>query len=448
MKDFCKKFKNSILIFTALIMYVLCAASFFLLFSVDNPEITDISRTAAVTLSTYFIFMLLLSVIYGKYDVGRKKEKQTIFALSVTHILTDLVTYFELTIMKTNEANNNTFTIENVGVLFLVFLIQVILIILFTRLGNRFYFWIFDKEKCLIISGTDTEAEKIENALSDFGKKYTVNGIVSYDDPDIENKMLLADTVVMYEVPVEIRTRIADFCYQNLKNFYFNPHIADILEQNSRQLIVDDISFFTWDFHLISFEERIIKKLMDIVISLVAVIVLSPILVVSAICIKKYDGGKIFFRQKRATANGRVFEIYKFRTMKENSGNRSLTKDDDRVTKPGHFLRKYRIDELPQLFNILKGDMSLVGPRPEMLENVEDYTRELPEFRYRLRMKAGLTGYAQIYGKYNTSSKDKLMLDIMYIENYSIFKDIQILFQTIMVLFKAEDSTEAFNNNE
>ncbi|MCR5735389.1 MAG: exopolysaccharide biosynthesis polyprenyl glycosylphosphotransferase [Lachnospiraceae bacterium] len=445
MKDFCSKFKNSILILIALIMYLLCAALFFFLFSIDNPEITDLSRTAAVTLSTYFIFMLLLSVIYGKYDVRKRKEKQTIFSLTVTHILSDLVTYLELTIMKTNDANNRRFTIENLGILFLVFVLQILVIIIFTKLGNAFCLWIFDREKCLVITKDAKEGERIKEALITFDNKYIVNGIISYEDKDLESEMLKADTIVLYEVPVEIRTQISDFCYQNLKNFCFNPHIADILEQNSRPAVVDDISFFVWDFHLISFEERIIKKLMDIIISLTLIVILSPLLLISAICIKKHDGGSILFKQKRATANGRVFEIYKFRTMKENVENRSASKDDDRITKPGKILRKYRIDELPQLFNIIKGDMSLVGPRPEMLENVEDYTKELPEFRYRLRMKAGLTGYAQIYGKYNTSSKDKLMLDIMYIENYSIFKDIQILFQTIMVLFKADDSTEAFS---
>ena len=181
---------------------------------------------------------------------------------------------------------------------------------------------------------------------------------------------------------------------------------------------------------------------------LIGLIITSPLLLGAAIAIKKNDGGKVLFKQKRATVHGKVFEIYKFRTMHENAGNYSVKDHDDRVTKPGRFLRKYRIDELPQLFNILKGDMSLVGPRPEMLENVEDYTRELPEFRYRLRMKAGLTGYAQIIGKYNTSSRDKLMLDLMYIENFSILRDIQLLFQTILVLFKAEDSTEAFHDED
>ena len=155
------------------------------------------------------------------------------------------------------------------------------------------------------------------------------------------------------------------------------------------------------------------------------------------------DGGTVFFKQKRATQYGRVFYVYKFRTMKEHVENRSATSDDDRITKVGKVLRKTRLDEVPQLFNILKGDMSFVGPRPEMLENVKSYTSELPEFKYRLRAKAGLTGYAQIAGKYNTSPKDKLILDMMYIENYSFRTDIKLLFQTAIVLLK-KDSTEGF----
>ncbi len=168
-------------------------------------------------------------------------------------------------------------------------------------------------------------------------------------------------------------------------------------------------------------------------------------MVISAIAIKCEDHGSIFFRQKRMTKNGRIFKVLKFRTMKEeNSVNKSVSANDDRITKVGGILRKFRIDELPQLLNILMGDMTLVGPRPEMLENVAEYTAALPEFSYRLRAKAGLTGLAQISGKYNTSPKDKLVLDLMYIENFSIWSDIKIIFQTITVFFKAADSTEAF----
>lgn len=443
-RNFCNKFQHSILFLIEMILYGACFAAFFLLFSIDNPEIIHMSRTAAVTLSTYAIMLVLLTAIYGKFDVGNKKARQVTFNVAITTILTDLVTYLELSIMKTNEANNTTFKLENIGILLLVFAIQIVIIAVMCLVGEKFYFWINPKEKCLIITADTMDSKRVALALLDFAKRYEVNEIVSYEDAHLEEKMVAADTIVLYEVPVDRRTAIIDFCYQNLKNIYFNPHIADILEQNSRPVIIDDISFFATRYHMITFEERIVKKLMDVMVSLVGIIVLSPVLLISAICIKKNDGGSVFFKQKRATVHGKVFEIYKFRTMKENVDNRSATKDDDRITKVGRVLRKYRIDELPQLFNILKGDMSLVGPRPEMLENVEDYTKELPEFRYRLRMKAGLTGYAQIYGKYNTSSRDKLMLDLMYIENYSILKDIQLLFQTVLVLFKADTSTEGF----
>ncbi|MBR4168496.1 MAG: sugar transferase [Lachnospiraceae bacterium] len=443
-----RKFEKSILFLIKMFVYAACFATFFLLFSIDNREIIELSRTAAVTLSTYVIILVLLTGIYGRFDVGMRKMRPIVFSLALAHLFTDLITYLELSIMKTNEANNTTFKLENLGILLAVIALQLLLIMLFTKLGNAFYFWINGAEKCLIVTSEAEDAKRVAAALKDFSRRYELLGIVSYESADLEEKMLMADTIVLYEVPVDVRTGIVNFSYQNLKNVYFNPHIADILEQNSKSVTVDDISFFASQFHTITFEQRIVKRLMDITISLIGLIITSPLLLGAAIAIKKNDGGKVLFKQKRATVHGKVFEIYKFRTMHENAGNYSVKDHDDRVTKPGRFLRKYRIDELPQLFNILKGDMSLVGPRPEMLENVEDYTRELPEFRYRLRMKAGLTGYAQIIGKYNTSSRDKLMLDLMYIENFSILRDIQLLFQTILVLFKAEDSTEAFHDED
>ena len=445
MRDFCKKFEKSILFALKFLMYAASFATFFLLFSIDNREIIVLSRTAAVTMSTYAIILILLSGTYGSYDIGKKKDKDILLSLTISGIITDLITYFELTIMKTNEANNATFKIENVGILFSVMIIQFFIHLIFIKLGNTFYFWLNDPEKCLVIS-SDNNVGKVVAALSDLSRRYAVYDVVNSDDPKLMDKIVQADTVVMYEVPVDVRKDVIDWCYQNLKNIYYNPNVADILEHNSQQMIMDDISFYAWQFHLISWEQRIVKRIMDIVISTIMLALFSPVLLISAVCIKKNDGGKVLFRQKRATANGKVFEIYKFRTMRENVENRSVIRDDDRITPVGRILRKYRIDELPQLLNIVKGDMSLVGPRPEMLENVKDYEKELPEFRYRLRMKAGLTGYAQIFGKYNTSSKDKLMLDLMYIENYSLIRDIQLLFQTVMVIFKAEESTEAFGD--
>ena len=229
-----------------------------------------------------------------------------------------------------------------------------------------------------------------------------------------------------------------------MKNVYFNPDMHDVIEQSSRHVILDDISLYGNYSKGLTLEQRVIKRIMDLVISVVALIITSPIMLITAILIKIDDGGKIIFKQNRATRDGKIFSVYKFRTMREDVENYSVIEDDVRVTKVGRYLRKFRIDELPQFVNVLKGDMSVVGPRPEMLANIFNYTSELPEFEYRLRVKAGITGYAQIAGKYNTSPKDKLILDLMYIEEYSFWLDIKLLFQTAIVLLK-RDSTEAFH---
>ncbi|HOO29237.1 MAG TPA: hypothetical protein PLU43_12295, partial [Lachnospiraceae bacterium] len=247
-KELCKKFERSVIFFFEFVMYAACFATFFLLFAIDNREIIGLSRTAAVTMSTYVIMLFLLTGIYGKYDVGMRKTKQIVFSLVLAAVFTDIITYFELTIMKTNEANNATFKIENVGIFFSVMIIQTLLIILVTYAGNAFYFWINKAERCLIITSEEEDSIRVAHALEEFKKRYHVCGIVRYDTEDLTERIVDADTVVLYEVPVELRTDIVDFCYQNLKNIYFNPHIADILEQNSKPVVVDDISFFTSRF--------------------------------------------------------------------------------------------------------------------------------------------------------------------------------------------------------
>ena len=180
--------------------------------------------------------------------------------------------------------------------------------------------------------------------------------------------------------------------------------------------------------------------------------IFAPIMLLVALAIKLEDGGPVFFKQKRMTRNGREFDILKFRSMivdaEKYAGAVLATDNDPRITKVGKFIRATRMDEFPQLLNILKGDMSVVGPRPEMIENVSKYTAELPEFSYRLKVKGGLTGYAQIVGKYNTSPKDKLVLDLMYIEKYSLWLDFKLIMQTVTVLFKAGDSTKGFGKAE
>jgi lipopolysaccharide/colanic/teichoic acid biosynthesis glycosyltransferase len=208
--------------------------------------------------------------------------------------------------------------------------------------------------------------------------------------------------------------------------------------------MLDDVSLFELSSLGLTAEQRFLKRTFDIIISVLALVITSPLLLISAIAIKSYDHGSIFFKQNRATRGGKIFSVYKLRTMKENVDNYLSVIDDDRVTPVGRILRRFRIDEIPQFLNVIRGEMSVVGPRPEMLANIFNYTNDLPEFEYRLRVKAGITGYAQIAGKYNTSPKDKLVLDLMYIEEYSFWLDIKLIFQTLIVIFK-KDSTEGFS---
>ncbi|WP_305117010.1 sugar transferase, partial [Acutalibacter muris] len=363
--------------------------------------------------------------------------------------MTDLVTHLQLSIMNTSEKNNDHFVYETPHLLLLVMALQILVIVFFAYFGNYVYFSLEPPEKCCVISSSRQSLGNIIPKVQRFKKQYEIDEIIRYDDPNILDVILRSNTVFLYDVPIKERNDLISFCYQTQKNIYYNFETIDVVSQGAKYVTLDDKSLVMYTAKDLTMEQRIVKRLTDLAVSLVGLIVTSPIMLGCAIAIKLDDGGKVFYKQKRLTKYGRVFEVYKFRTMKEeNSVHKSVTENDDRITRVGKVLRKFRLDELPQLLNILYGDMTVVGPRPEMLENVEKYTEELPEFSYRLRMKAGLTGLAQISGKYNTSPKDKLVMDLMYIENYSIWRDFKLIFQTITVFLKASESTEAFHKEE
>ena len=444
MRKFCIRFKNSIIALMALVLYLGCMAILFGLLGIDNWQVLELSRTSVVMAFTYVLFGFFMARTYGGFDVGVRKSRPIVISLSLATVLDDIITYMVLLIMNTNDENGRLFRPISLGFLVLSMLLQVILVSVLTHLGNRFFFYVTEPEKTLVIAGKEEELASVEKAVGIFHRRYAILDRALPGDPALTEKISRSDAVFLYDVPRDSRAGIVDLCYRRRISVYCFPDIEDILIHNSEQIMFSDLPFYCSGFEGKTFEQRVIKRLMDIVISGLLLILTSPILLVSAIAIKKQDGGPVFFTQERATIRGRSFRIYKFRTMQENIENRSVTKDDDRITPGGRILRKYRIDELPQLINIIRGEMSLVGPRPEMLENVREYTKELPEFEYRLRVKAGLTGYAQVVGKYNTSSRDKLMLDLMYIESFSIMTDIRILLQTLTVLFTAEESTEGF----
>ncbi len=441
-----KRFETMMWMLVKILLYIILMMVFMFVMSINNPALLVLSRTLGITASTFVIVGLLFVTIYGKYDVGRRKSKPIIYSMFLAVGFTDAITYLQLMVMNTI-TEVSEFRFASLGLLCLTVIIQLIVIILFTYGGNALFFKIHAPEKCHIVTSSQESLNQILRGILKYPKQYNIVAIHDYRDKEVIAKLKEAETVFLYDIPTDVRSKIVQYCYKKRKNIYLNPEIEDIVEMTSEYYMLDDISMVNYNVHGLTMEQRIMKRCMDIGLSLLMIIATSPIWIVSAIAIKLYDGGSIFFKQDRATIHGNVFQVYKFRTMKMNVENRSVTDNDDRITKPGHILRKIRMDELPQLLNILNGDMSFVGPRPEMLENVSSYTAEFPEFQYRLRVKAGLTGYAQIAGKYNTTPKDKLMMDLMYIENYSVFRDIQLLFQTAIVFLKS-DSTEAFHTGD
>jgi len=304
----------------------------------------------------------------------------------------------------------------------------------------------------VMVFGTENALD-LEKKMSVRKDKYNITKKISSDRPieEICVEFRKHEAVLINDVPAQVRNDIVKYCYTNSIRVYTVPKISDIIISGAEEICLFDTPLLLNKGTGLTIEQRFLKRLMDIVLCSVALVVTAPIMLIVAAAIKLEDGGPVFFTQKRATINGRTFDILKFRSMivdAEKSGEViPATERDPRITRVGNVIRATRIDELPQIINILKGDMSIVGPRPERVEHVEKYSKEIPEFSYRLKVKGGLTGYAQIYGKYNTSAYDKLRLDLMYIEKYSILLDIKLILMTLQIMLRKE-STEGFETKE
>lgn len=444
MNNTIKKFNGSIRSLLGYLLYICLLITFVVVLGETNIGLSRMSRTMGITISTFTVVGILFLNVYGTFDIGRRKSKPIVHSMVLAAICTDIITYLQVMIMRTTSDNFRDFRLHDWHLLFAVVLAQLIIIIVFTYAGNWLFFAVNPPENCIIITSSQKSLDGIVRAMRKYKKQYKIREIFDYNDPLLYEHILNRDTVFVYDVPVTVRAEIMRHCYKQKVNVYFNPDVEDVMETNAEKYILDDVYLLNKNVKALTMEQRIMKRLMDITAAVVGGIILSPFLVVGMVLVKREDGGPIFFKQERVTLNGRKFEVLKLRTMCEGAIAQSATSNDQRITKVGNFLRKSRIDEIPQLWNVLTGDMSLVGPRPEMIKNVNKYTRQLPEFEYRLRMKAGLTGYAQIVGKYNTTPKDKLLMDMMYIEQFSIWKDIQLILQTVIVLLKMSTSTEGF----
>ncbi len=427
------------------LIYLTAFLSFFLPLSIHNEPLVTPSRTSAVTLSTFVLSLFILTKMYGGFELGGRKARSVLSSLVFTFGISDCLAYFVLEIMNVNPNRNAHLMLfgEDLPPLLLCFVLQALLTLLWVWLSFNWYYHAHPRLKCLIVTSSQEQADHVAQKISTHRQKFRLNDVVHYEAPDIKDAIMQNDVVFLAGIPNTEETLLQSYCYDHRKPIYLLADLEDVIISTAKQIVIDDAPFLEIARLRMTLPQRVIKRGMDIVLSVACLVVFSPAMLLSSLAILMEHDGPVLFRQKRATIGGRVFSIIKFRTMHANAQAVSATENDDRITKVGRFLRKFRLDELPQLFNILAGDMSFVGPRPEMLENVDKYSQEVPEFVYRQQMKAGLTGLAQIDGKYNTTPKDKVILDLMYIENFSLMMDVKLLLRTLTIIFR-KDSTEGF----
>lgn len=427
-------------------LFLLLALSFFLTMGLNTPYLLNISRTAAIVAFGFTVLFLLFMNIYQGFDMQHEQSRHIIFSTIISVLFTDAGAFFELMIMNFNENNRSTLLPElaDWGCLLLCLLLQIIWIIFYTRASKFIYYRMTPPRRCCVVTSGDESLAQLNERLALYRKRYVIEAALKCDDENLPERINQYDQVFLYDLPSDVRTRLLNYCYGIRKPVQYDMELIDVIGQSGTAEILDDVPFMSIDLGL-TLEQRMGKRALDIVFSVLCLLLLWPLMLGCAIAIRLEDGGPALFRQERATLNGRVFRIHKFRTMSVGADSETSVYDDDsRITRVGRVLRRWRLDEIPQVIDILKGDMSVVGPRPEMLSNVREYTDTMPEFSYRLRVKAGLTGYAQIAGKYNTSPKDKMMMDLMYIDHYSLLNDIKLILRTVTVFYKP-DSTAAFD---
>lgn len=391
----------------------------------------------------YAIYVLIFSIFLHSFDgfkYGTYRKSNIIAAQILSTFGTLFIIYLIIVLLSAD--------IVTLWPLVAALVSDILAIVLITLIGDKTIKTVFPARKAVIIYdqySPDTFLHKVELRYDKFDVKEIVNVDVGLDE--LEKIIIESECVIIYDVHSEKRNKILKICFENDIRAYTTTKVSDILVRGAEKLHIFDTPLLLYRNIGLTFEQRFFKRALDIVVSVIMLVLTSPLLLLSAIAIKIYDGGPVFFRQARCTIGGKIFYIHKFRSMivdAEKDGSPHPAEEcDPRITPIGKFLRTTRLDELPQFIDILVGDMSLVGPRPERVEHIKQYCEEIPEFQYRLKVRGGLTGYAQLYGKYNTSPYDKLQLDLMYIQNYSFFLDLRLILMTVKIMFMKE-STEGF----
>lgn len=390
----------------------------------------------------------LLYVIFGKvYDgflVSLNRISEMVYSQALAAVISDFIMYVVICLLRKAFCN----PLPLIG----AFVCQILLSAIWSILAHKWYFTKFPPKKSAVIYDL---RQGIERLINEYGmdKKFDVRKVVSVDECLNDLGTLKdMDAVFLSGVHSHDRNIILKYCVEHGVNVYVIPRVGDVLMSGAVQKHMFHLPMLQVGRYNPSPLYLFVKRLFDIVACGIAVVILSPVFIITAIAIKATDGGPVFYRQCRLTKDGKRFDVLKFRSMrvdaeKDGVARLSTGENDDRITPVGKIIRKVRIDELPQLITILLGDMTICGPRPERPEIAEQYEVEMPEFRLRLQAKAGLTGYAQVYGKYNTTPYDKLQMDLMYIAHPSFLEDLRIMFATVKILFMPE-STEGVSEGQ
>lgn len=391
-----------------------------------------------VVIGQYALMLFFFYKLYGGFKVGYLRVFDVLYSQILSVICVNGITYLQLALIGHWKFGRHVVPILRMT------LFNLVLVVFWVVFMRWIYTKIYPPRRMLMVYGDYSPADLIRK-ISTREDKYNICETIhlSKGVEAIKAKIDQYPAIVLGDIPAHDRNVFLKYCFERDIRCYSIPKISDVMIQSAENIHLFDTTLLLFRNRGLTAEQRIAKRLFDIAASLLGVIIASPFMIIIAILIKAYDRGPVFYKQERLTENNRIFYVLKFRSMRVDSevqGARLAMKKDSRVTPIGKVLRNIHFDELPQLFNILKGDMSLVGPRPERPEIAEEYKREIPEFDYRLKVKAGLTGFAQVYGKYNTTPYDKLKLDLTYIENYSFWLDLKLLFLTFKILFQKENA--------
>lgn len=439
--------KHKIYIVAKVLHFIICVVLFYvfwLLFRYNRfSSRGDIaSRYNYYVWIGYGIALYLFNRTYNAYLLGFSRIRSLALAQFIAQLFSIAIVYVAVSISWASLRNPFWF-----GPLLLS---QAAVDCFWAYFASKIYYHLNPPKKTLLIYRNDIDKRRFGSIVGKpVGRIYKIVEEMQYEGNSftaVKDHLAGYEAIFVAGVNSRCRNGISKYCVENNIPGFFLPHIGDVLMRGATHVQTFSSPVLYFSKKRIEPEYIVTKRIMDFLFSLIGIILFSPIMIVTALAIRSYDGGPAIYKQIRLTKDGREFKIYKFRSMRmdaEKDGVARLSSgdNDSRVTPVGRFVRKCRLDEMPQLFNILKGDMSIVGPRPERPEIAKQYYDRFPSFKLRLQVKAGLTGYAQVYGKYSSDPYEKLEFDLLYINDISLATDLRLIFATFSILGKAE-STE------